>query len=740
MNNGTNSKVRDFCCILILILFSFQLFPPFSYAIDLHGNSHVSDTVCSNSKNSDIDGKSGNIKDKGLRGNNLNGENPGSKEKSFSSDSHHCRQKLLVLRYDGKTEIEDCLIFNVENNIINLSKKHEIRNILPDCRYQRYIESGRKLIFLRFNLINKGREVKYLLVTKDINTGVETEYEIFTGYNHFFEKVGNEEIRVVSFPHIFLCVTPGRYLVIRNLQSGIRYLPLVMYPSFTHKALDVITKGESYINIGDDAGNISLSNDGKKILFWSVSLSGPSYIAIDELDNCFDPTFDPERYNKTDYLKIAERLKEHNDPHSKYLWSRLNEKIRGELNGFEENKSEKAASSKVVRNAFKYFMEEKTEIGGLKKTKIFSQRFIDYVEHYSDMLIEENIRNRAINYLLLKEIFPDELKDKRMGSPVVLARFKLKGSFFSKFPHKCWSPDDRKILFVSPLRESGDIKICIINLDQHKGYLLEENDIISWKDIFLNLKVHYCLSRSLTRIWNFLDMDTRNKINATEYLKKEPDEESKKALLAALNKILARRDFYNDEVFYYAKVDSQISSLLNKGINKLSDEEIILLNYRIINAVFQPFMLEKTGYEKTEIVHISGDPLKVNNPDLEWTGKGMVITCPDAIYVKDAVVGGKKVEETRKLEIPEEITCFRNGKISPDGSLLMFFGKIRDKESINIDYLFILNLETGKIAKTRVGFDRLMDDYQGAWILDEGISVIKNEYDDSVLNTIIHDK
>lgn len=136
--------------------------------------------------------------------------------------------------------------------------------------------------------------------------------------------------------------------------------------------------------------------------------------------------------------------------------------------------------------------------------------------------------------------------------------------------------------------------------------------------------------------------------------------------------------------------------------------------------------------KKTEKVLEVNDTSRDFNPDLEWTENGMVITCPEAIFVKDVKVwehinGVKKAEPDTapvKLDIPSDITEMRNGRISPDGEKLMFFG-IRNGKV----HLFIYNLLTGKLQASELGDDLNMENYQGAWINRGKRSIIKGEYE-----------
>ena len=105
------------------------------------------------------------------------------------------------------------------------------------------------------------------------------------------------------------------------------------------------------------------------------------------------------------------------------------------------------------------------------------------------------------------------------------------------------------------------------------------------------------------------------------------------------------------------------------------------------------------------------------NPYLEWTEHGILITCSDKMFFKPP---GKKI---KKINLPPSITNLKNGRISPDGDMIMFFGKKN-----NIICLFILNLKTNKITEEILDTNN-MDCVQGSWIHKNRISTIKNRVD-----------
>lgn len=105
------------------------------------------------------------------------------------------------------------------------------------------------------------------------------------------------------------------------------------------------------------------------------------------------------------------------------------------------------------------------------------------------------------------------------------------------------------------------------------------------------------------------------------------------------------------------------------------------------------------------------------NPGLQWTNRGILITCRNGIYWKP---DNRKI---RKLEIPAKISEYWNGRISPSGDKILFFGKTGKDV-----FLYCMDLKSRKLISGNMGREDLYD-YQGAWINAGGISMIKDEAD-----------
>jgi hypothetical protein len=112
------------------------------------------------------------------------------------------------------------------------------------------------------------------------------------------------------------------------------------------------------------------------------------------------------------------------------------------------------------------------------------------------------------------------------------------------------------------------------------------------------------------------------------------------------------------------------------------------------------------------------------NPDLEWNEHGMIITCKDGIFVRDVEALESSAGKLVKLPIPQDISDMKNGRISPDGNQLFFFGK----KDGNVN-LFVYNFADSAMMSEIIGNDPDMENYQGTWIYKDRMSVIKNEMD-----------
>ncbi len=153
------------------------------------------------------------------------------------------------------------------------------------------------------------------------------------------------------------------------------------------------------------------------------------------------------------------------------------------------------------------------------------------------------------------------------------------------------------------------------------------------------------------------------------------------------------------------------------------------------------------------------------NPEIEWSKRGIVVTCKDKIFTNYNGIANKlkKIQSINmrkvrmafcldllmsqqitpifsvftlcnelskrtnnmnngfvEIKIPGDIHSLKSGKISADGTNLMLFGIKNNKI-----YLFVINLKTGSTIEKDMGSGSI-DDIQGAWVNPGGISILKN--------------
>ena len=111
-------------------------------------------------------------------------------------------------------------------------------------------------------------------------------------------------------------------------------------------------------------------------------------------------------------------------------------------------------------------------------------------------------------------------------------------------------------------------------------------------------------------------------------------------------------------------------------------------------------------------------------PEMEWTEKGILITCKDAIYLRL-----NKDNKTRKLEIPVKVEKFYNGRLSPDGKRVLFLGAEKGQSNI-----YVYNVNTNKLIKSKLPVvNYVLEEYQAAWVNPSGNSFLSNQETSRVL-------
>lgn len=132
-----------------------------------------------------------------------------------------------------------------------------------------------------------------------------------------------------------------------------------------------------------------------------------------------------------------------------------------------------------------------------------------------------------------------------------------------------------------------------------------------------------------------------------------------------------------------------------------------------VGNVYSVDLNTKKTYKILDINDTSGE----FNPDLEWTDYGLLITCTDKIFFKQ---GEKEIEE---IKLPSKISNLKNARMSPDGSKIMFFGKMNEDT-----HFFLRDLKSGKMIEKNLRQVN-PDNVQASWIYNDRISTIKNGED-----------
>jgi ankyrin repeat protein len=118
----------------------------------------------------------------------------------------------------------------------------------------------------------------------------------------------------------------------------------------------------------------------------------------------------------------------------------------------------------------------------------------------------------------------------------------------------------------------------------------------------------------------------------------------------------------------------------------------------------------------------SQDKTGTFNPELEWTEKGIVITCRDSIYY------GSAPENIRRLEFKDKVKKICQGRLNRDGNAIVFAAE-KDKRSC----LLVFDIETGTLTELKI-LKNKPENYQFAWVKQNEKTVIRNEADSCILS------
>lgn len=122
------------------------------------------------------------------------------------------------------------------------------------------------------------------------------------------------------------------------------------------------------------------------------------------------------------------------------------------------------------------------------------------------------------------------------------------------------------------------------------SYSIQLYDVIYWKTFIENLKERN--NPHTVRIWEYLDPETREIIEKIE-LSKPPEKDSLVKILKGINGVIASRDFYDPNVFDKMQVSPEAYSLIQKGMDKLSDKQGMRFNRLLFESIF-PMVIDRS--------------------------------------------------------------------------------------------------------------------------------------------------
>ena len=281
-------------------------------------------------------------------------------------------------------------------------------------------------------------------------------------------------------------------------------------------------------------------------------------------------------------------------------------------------------------------------------------------------------------------------------------------------PSKCWSPDGKQILFSRIPDEKNIVGIYTVDVEKPGSPLLKPCDVYNWEFIFTRLKYYSLMNKVLTRTRNFLDKESLDVLKAYPWGRKN-GKDFIKIFTKGLNKIITNRRFYDEALLECLVLDKEGERLRKKGVENLSQEELLLFNRKVLTSIFVPCIRPQIDHKTEKLLSIDVKNLlsvktkRYKAPDMEWTENGIVITqISGGIYYRLT-----NQNKFHRLKTPDEITTFSNGRLSPDGKMILFLGS-DDKENPAIN-LYIRNLKTGKLLKRKVKTENI-NEIQGEWV------------------------
>jgi len=128
-------------------------------------------------------------------------------------------------------------------------------------------------------------------------------------------------------------------------------------------------------------------------------------------------------------------------------------------------------------------------------------------------------------------------------------------------------------------------------LSLKSSYSIQPFDVVYWNTFLEILKKHD--NPYIARIWEFLDPETKEILENLD-LSQPAKRDVLDKILKGLNDVIANRDFYDPNVFDGVQVSPEAYSLVQKGMDKLSQKQAMRFNRILFESLF-PMIIDKSS-------------------------------------------------------------------------------------------------------------------------------------------------